>query len=113
MICFELNWHWSLYVVSNHFSAFSYAIFLAEILSRVLITMADDELHSGALAIPHSDLVEFSTFLKAVTLDLYWTGIPPWFESEAQGLTVRESFTRLLRQLHLRDSRRSFCPPRH
>ncbi|KAI9088813.1 hypothetical protein DFS34DRAFT_639998 [Phlyctochytrium arcticum] len=92
-------------------------LLFSELLSRLLLTMGDDEFYSGTGSLPLDQLVDFTTVLKNTTFRLYW------YDTSSIGDTIpgtlirldylRELFTRVLQQLHARDSRRPFCPPNH
>ncbi|KAJ3167663.1 hypothetical protein HDU88_002110 [Geranomyces variabilis] len=88
-----------------------------ELLVRLLTTLGDDELFGNYPPFAVADLVELSGTIKNVTFDLYWNEranvSSTIFDTSITLTHITEVFTRLLQQIHARDSRRSFCPPNH
>ncbi|KAI9001958.1 hypothetical protein BC832DRAFT_593809 [Gaertneriomyces semiglobifer] len=92
-------------------------VLLTELLSRVLLTMGDDEFFGKDPPLPLSGIVELSSILKSLTFSLYWDDTNGFGNllpgSQLTPAYLTQLFTRLLQQVHRRDSRRQFCPEGH
>ncbi|KAJ3183099.1 hypothetical protein HDU87_007521 [Geranomyces variabilis] len=88
-----------------------------ELLVRLLTTLGDDELFGNYPPFAVADLVALSGTIKNATFDLYWNeraNVSSTIPDTSITLShITEVFTRLLQQIHARDSRRSFCPSDH
>lgn len=101
-------------------------LLLCMLYGRCLLTLGDDEFYPPTLPsssnpsknpLSMDDLVDFSAILRTMAFSLIWTDASI-LETHVPGtrLTLGEAqkmATRLLRQLHTRDSRRSFVPQGH
>ncbi|KAJ3034415.1 hypothetical protein HDV00_005035 [Rhizophlyctis rosea] len=90
---------------------------IAEVLSKQLQTIGDDEFYGGKLPLTMSEMADICRALNLVAFSLFWNDLS---ESKMPviGTAIRldhmtQLFTRILQQLHARDSRRPFCPPGH
>ncbi|KAJ3156126.1 hypothetical protein HDU86_004094 [Geranomyces michiganensis] len=92
-------------------------LLFCELLVRLLTTLGDDELFGSNPPFAVADMVDLSGTIKNVTFDLYWneraSSIATIPDTSISLIHVTEVFSRLLQQIHARDSRRSFCPPNH
>ncbi|CAG8446325.1 9918_t:CDS:10 [Funneliformis caledonium] len=95
---------------------------LCEVYSRVLFTMGDDEFFDERKnPLRLSEIIKMSTCMKHVGFLIYWNrnNSPPLkmdvrIESSCIDLYyLRDIVTKLLRQIHARDSRRQFTPTDH
>ncbi|CAG8497361.1 5432_t:CDS:10 [Gigaspora margarita] len=90
-----------------------------ELFSRILLPMDDYEFFDGSknpLKLP--EIIEMSTYLKNIAFILYWNSPQLKISNVIEGscikpIYIREVATRLLKQIHARDSRRRFTPERH
>ena len=101
-------------------------LLLCMLYGRCLLTLGDDEFYPPRLPsssnppknpLTLDELVDFSAILRNMVFSLFWTDASI-FDLHVPGtrLTLGETqrmATRLLRQLHTRDSRRSFVPRGH
>ncbi|KAJ3194083.1 hypothetical protein HK101_003548 [Irineochytrium annulatum] len=78
-----------------------------EAVSIYLQMLGDDEFFNVNKFLPLGDIIMFSSILREVSFFLQWSDCPPEFES------IKTLFTKTLQQIHIRDSRRQFCPPGH
>ncbi|RHZ57890.1 hypothetical protein Glove_382g38 [Diversispora epigaea] len=109
----------------NYFSEPSFSeqwglfILLCELFSRILVTMGDDEFfNENQNPLKLSEIIEMSISLKNVGFTLYWNSPLFKMDSTIHGgcisfIYLREIATKLLRQIHARDSRRRFTAPDH
>ncbi|KAI8816378.1 uncharacterized protein EV422DRAFT_571763 [Fimicolochytrium jonesii] len=93
-------------------------ILFCEFFVRVFTTLGDDELVGAKPPVAVDVLIELSGVLKNVVFDMYWNDSAPGFQRGGSARFLQpefavELFTRVLRQIHARDSRRSFCPKDH
>ncbi|KAH6590315.1 hypothetical protein BASA61_005310 [Batrachochytrium salamandrivorans] len=91
-------------------------VVLAELMSRELLALGDDELFDSSFSFGRVDLIELCTAVKNIAISLCWTQTLDFPEDSAHLLPLeylRHLFTRLMQQLHARDSRKPFCPPDH
>lgn len=103
---------------------------LCEVYSRTLLTMGDDEFfgtktETGAQEVSKSnplyisDIVKLSAFLRNVAFTLYWNAAAFPSHSALPGSKFLKAedlcnaATKLLQQIHARDSRRPFTPEGH
>ncbi|CAG8700294.1 2723_t:CDS:10 [Cetraspora pellucida] len=92
---------------------------LCELFSRILLPMDDYEFFDGnksPLKLP--EIIEMSTYLKNIAFILYWNSPQLKINNVIEGscikpIYLREVATKLLKQIHARDSRRRFTPERH
>ncbi|CAG8703781.1 13370_t:CDS:10, partial [Dentiscutata erythropus] len=90
-----------------------------ELFSRILLPMDDYEFFDGSknpLKLP--EIIEMSTYMKNIAFILYWNSPQLKISNAIEGscikpIYIREVATRLLKQIHARDSRRRFTPERH
>ncbi|KAG0212100.1 hypothetical protein BGX28_006861 [Mortierella sp. GBA30] len=103
-----------------HAKAWSLLAFVSELYCQILVTMGDDEFHDEArnpISIP--SVITLSSVVRDVAFLLWWNDNALNMESNLGGFKnlkvgyLRDIVTRLTRQLHSRDSRRSFCPRDH
>nr|CAG8539342.1 680_t:CDS:10 [Entrophospora candida]CAG8546331.1 11073_t:CDS:10 [Entrophospora candida] len=98
-----------------------WAIFalICEIYSRGLYTMGDNEFFDESKnPLSLSEILELSTTLKNIGFSLYWNSSTLKMDNYIEGSCIsfnylRDIVTRLLQQIHAKDSRRSFTPPNH
>lgn len=108
---------------SGAFESLSILHLLCEVYSRLLLTIGDDEfleknttVHANPLDL--KQVVELSTQLKNISFVMFWRANMMDL-TQYIGLTgiqlsqLRSSVTHLLQHIHMRDSRRSFCPQDH
>ncbi|CAB5374017.1 unnamed protein product [Rhizophagus irregularis] len=91
---------------------------LCELFSRVLFTMGDDEFFDESKnPLKLSEIINMSICMKHVGFSLYWSNSTLLkLDSTIEGSllnNLREIVTKLLRQIHARDSRRQFTPSDH
>ncbi|CAG8517471.1 9293_t:CDS:10 [Acaulospora colombiana] len=92
---------------------------MCELFSQVLRIMGDDEFFDeNRNPLKLSEIVNMSTILKNVGFTLYWSSLSLKMESTIDGgcislIYLRDIVTRLLRQIHARDSRRRFTSLNH
>lgn len=101
---------------------------LALVYSRCLLTLGDDEFYPPRMTqgtdVPKNpltldELVTISGILRNLVFSLYWgDNMNALWQSDVPGThmpfaDVRDVSTRLLKQLHTRDSRRAFVPEGH
>ncbi|KAI8346171.1 hypothetical protein BD560DRAFT_450527 [Blakeslea trispora] len=100
---------------SNHWSILH---LLCEVYARLLLTMGDDEFFSDGNALHVDQIVILSRQLKNISFVMFWRAASMDL-TQTIGMTgiqlsqLRSSVTHLLQQIHMRDSRRSFCPKSH
>ncbi|KAF9427442.1 hypothetical protein BGZ94_004884 [Podila epigama] len=101
-------------------SAWSLLAFISELYCQILATMGDDEFHDESRnPISISNVITLSSVLRDVAFLLWWNDNALNMDSNLDGSKnlkvgyLREITTELTRQLHARDSRRSFCPKDH
>ena len=89
---------------------------LCELYSRALVTLGDDEFYPEGSRNPLSidDVLTLSAHLRNLAFAMYWYSV----EGKLPGthldlMDLRSLVTRLLQQLHTRDSRRQFAPSCH
>ncbi|KAG0234785.1 hypothetical protein BGW41_001008 [Actinomortierella wolfii] len=104
----------------QHTPAWGFMAIIAELYCQILVTMGDDEFHDSARnPIPLSSVVTLSTAARDASFLLWWHDNALDMSAHLSGsknLTIgylRDIITKLTRQLHARDSRRSFCPKDH
>lgn len=108
---------------SGAFESLSILHLLCEVYSRLLLTIGDDEFLEKNTAVHANPLdlrqvVELSTQLKNISFVMFWRANMMDL-AQYIGLTgiqlsqLRSSVTHLLQHIHMRDSRRSFCPQDH
>ncbi|CAG8467468.1 14682_t:CDS:10 [Acaulospora morrowiae] len=92
---------------------------LCELFSQILLIMGDDEFFDeGRNPLRLSEIVDISTCLKNVGFTLYWNSPSLKMDLVVDGgcisfIYLRDTVTKLLRQIHARDSRRRFTSPDH
>ncbi|CAG8480586.1 2866_t:CDS:10, partial [Paraglomus occultum] len=91
---------------------------LCELFSRVLLTTGDDEFFENGKNPLHLDeVIKMSACLRNVTFALYWNShfkIESFLEGTCIQLTyLRDILTKVLQQIHARDSRRQFTETGH
>lgn len=84
---------------------------ICELLSRVYMSIGDDEFFGPRNPVAIPDLVALSSIIRNACFALFW------HDQSKKRVGGSSSFTqivaKLLEQLYLRDSRRSFCPASH
>ncbi|GES88691.1 HECT-domain-containing protein [Rhizophagus clarus] len=103
---------------SEHWGLFT---LLCELYSRVLFTMGDDEFFDESKnPLKLTEIINMSICMKHVGYSLYWSNNTLLkMDSVIEGAYVvllnnlRDIVTKLLRQIHARDSRRQFTPSDH
>lgn len=95
---------------------------LCEVYARLLLTIGDNEFlnrtdnHANPLEV--QQVIHLSRQLKTISFVMFWRANSMDLTQQI-GLTgiqlnqLRSSVTHLLQQIHMRDSRRSFCPKDH
>ncbi|KAF9109506.1 hypothetical protein BGX27_007547 [Mortierella sp. AM989] len=103
-----------------HEKSWSLLAFVSELYCQVLVTMGDDEFHDETRnQISLSSVITLSSVVKDVAFLLWWNDNALDMELNLAGSKnlkvgyLRDIVTKLTRQLHARDSRRSFCPKDH
>ncbi|KAF9204758.1 hypothetical protein BGZ49_004916 [Haplosporangium sp. Z 27] len=103
-----------------HEKSWSLLAFISELYCQILVTMGDDEFHDEARnPISLRSVITLSSVARDVAFLLWWNNNDLDTEMSFGGsknLTVgylRDIVTKLTRQLHARDSRKSFCPKDH
>ncbi|KAM0789662.1 hypothetical protein ACM66B_006527 [Microbotryomycetes sp. NB124-2] len=97
-----------------------FIILLAELYGRCLLTMGDDEFFSAGNPLSLDEVVEFSGLLRNLAFALYWQE-EAWRAEETTLIAgtrtsikqLKTTVTNVLKQLHSRDSRRSFASSDH
>ncbi|KAI9334179.1 hypothetical protein BD770DRAFT_402519 [Pilaira anomala] len=104
--------------------SWSILFLLCEVYTRLLLTISDDEFleknttHTHANPLEINQVVELSKQLKSISFVMFWRANSMDL-TQSIGLTgiqlnqFRTTITHLLQQIHMRDSRRQFCPQDH
>ncbi|OBZ83104.1 hypothetical protein A0J61_08847 [Choanephora cucurbitarum] len=104
--------------LTDNSSHWSILYLLCEVYARLLLTMGDDEFFSEGNALRVDQIVTLSRQLKNIAFVMFWRA-GSMDLTQAIGMTgiqlsqLRSSVTHLLQQIHMRDSRRAFCPKSH
>ncbi|GAA5813710.1 hypothetical protein MFLAVUS_007197 [Mucor flavus] len=97
---------------------------LCEVYTRLLLTIGDDEFLEKNTTVAHANplelkqVIELSRQLKSISFVMFWRANSMDL-TQYIGLTgiqlnqFRTTLTHLLQQIHMRDSRRRFCPEDH
>ncbi|KAG2200529.1 hypothetical protein INT47_012315 [Mucor saturninus] len=106
------------------FESWSVLFLLCEVYTRLLLTLGDEEfleknpstVHSNPLGL--AQVMELGTQLKNISFVMFWRAnsmdlTQPIGFTGIQLTQLRTSVTHLLQQIHMRDSRRPFCPEDH
>ncbi|KAF9390781.1 hypothetical protein BGX21_011385 [Mortierella sp. AD011] len=103
-----------------HEKSWSLLAFVSELYCQILVTMGDDEFHDESRnPISLSSVTTLSSIVRDVSFLLWWNDNALDMELNLGGSKnlkvgyLRDIVTKLTRQLHARDSRRSFCPKDH
>ncbi|KAF9567255.1 hypothetical protein EC968_003459 [Mortierella alpina] len=100
--------------------AWTLLAFVSELYCQILVTMGDDEFYDEArnpISLP--SVITLSSVVRDVAFLLWWNDNALNMDSNLGGSMnlkvgyLRDIVTKLTRQLHSRDSRRSFCPKDH
>ncbi|ORZ21131.1 hypothetical protein BCR42DRAFT_406881 [Absidia repens] len=94
---------------------------LCEMYTRLLLTIGDDEFFdksAGYNQLKLNEVIGLSTYLKNISFSLFWRAniLDVNVVLGSTGIQVgqlRNTTTTLLQQIHMRDSRRPFCPKGH
>ncbi|KAI7903093.1 uncharacterized protein BX663DRAFT_536455 [Cokeromyces recurvatus] len=111
------------FLLTNSKGCWSILYLLCEVYGRLLLTMADDEfLDKGSSHIRNplelTQVVDLSRQLKTISFVMFWRANSMDL-TKMVGLTsislnqLRSTVTHLLQHIHMRDSRRRFCPKDH
>ncbi|KAG1456477.1 hypothetical protein G6F46_003782 [Rhizopus delemar] len=120
-VMYQLNEAESLFTGADASESWSILYLLCEIYTRLLLTIADNELlgdESEHHPFKRDQLIELSTQLKNISFVMFWKANNMSLSGEIshsgiQLSQLRSTVTHLLQQIHMRDSRRSFCPTDH
>ncbi|ORE07744.1 HECT-domain-containing protein [Rhizopus microsporus var. microsporus] len=120
-IIYRLNEAISLLTDADSSESWSTLYLLCEIYTRLLLTIADTELLSDDLnqhPFQLKQIIQLSTHLKTISFVMFWRADNMDLSREIshsgiQLHQLRSTITQLLQQIHMRDSRRSFCPTDH
>lgn len=107
----------ALHAVHMHATTeWSMLVILCELYSRCLVTLGDDEFYPDGSRNPLSidEVVSLSALLRNLAFALHWHSVEGRLPgTKLEFAALRDLSTRLLQQLHIRDSRRQFAPPGH
>ncbi|RCI03085.1 hypothetical protein CU098_001743, partial [Rhizopus stolonifer] len=120
-IMHRLNEAESLLTDADSTESWSILYLLCEIHARILLTITDNEfLNDSSKHHPFSlkQIIQSSRELKNISFVMFWraSNLELTQEISHSGIQLsqlRTSVTHLLQQIHMRDSRRSFCPTDH
>jgi ubiquitin-protein ligase E3 C len=102
--------------------SWSILFLLCEVYARILLTIGDDEFldknHSHTNPLEVQQVIHLSRQLKNISFVMFWRANSMDLTQQigSTGIQLnqlRSSVTHLLQQIHMRDSRRSFCPEGH